>query len=46
MKQIIQDAKNEEKVQEKDQERRVKNFIIHAADEIGNNIDEIKVNDR
>ena len=41
----MQDAKNEEKVQEKEQERRVKNFIIHGADEVGNNNDEIKVND-
>ena len=45
VKQIMQDAKNEEKVQEKDQERHVKNFIIHGADKVGNNIDEIKVND-
>ena len=33
VKQIMQDAKNEEKVQEKEQERRAKNFIIHGADE-------------
>ena len=45
VKQIMQDAKNEEKVQEKEQEGRAKNFIIHGADEVGNNIDEIKVND-
>ena len=45
VKQIMQDAKNEEKVQEKEQGRRAKNFIIHGADEVGNNIDEIKVND-
>ena len=45
VKQIMQDAKNEEKVHEKEQERRAKNFIIHGADEVGNNIDEIKVND-
>ena len=41
----MQYAKNEKKVQEKDQERSVKNFIIHGVDEVGNNIDEIKVND-
>ena len=39
------DAENEKKVEENEQERRAKNFIIHGADEIGNNTDEIKKND-
>ena len=37
--------KNEKKVQEREQEWRAKNFIIHAAHEIGDNNNEIKVND-
>ena len=45
VKQIMQDAKNEEKVQEREQEWRAKKIIIHGAHEIGDNNDEIKVND-
>ena len=39
------DAENEKKVEENEQERRAKKVIIHGADEIGNNTDEIKKND-
>ena len=39
------DAENEKKVEENEQERRAKHFIIHEVDEIGNNTDEIKKND-
>ena len=42
---IIQEARNEEKVQEKEQEKRLNNFIIHGLDEKGKTIDEIKEND-
>ena len=37
---IMQEARNEEKVQEKDQENRLNNFIIHGLDEKGKTIDE------
>ena len=45
VKKIMLDAENEKKVEENEQERRAKNVIIHGADEIGNNTDEIKKND-
>ena len=42
----MQEAKNDEKVEMADQEKRPKNFIIHGAEEIGENADEIKINDQ
>ena len=41
----IQDAKNEDKVKENEKERRSQNFVIHRADEVGDNVNEIKKND-
>ena len=45
VKKIMLDAENEKKIEENEQERRAKNFIIHGADEIDNNTDEIKKKD-
>lgn len=45
VKQMMIDAKNEDKVEENEQERRASNFIIHGADEIGDNNEELKAND-
>ena len=38
----IQDAKNDERVEESEQEKRAKNFIIHGADEYGETSKEIQ----
>ena len=43
---IIQETRNDEKVNQIEQEKRCQNFIIHGADEIGDNEDEIKENDK
>ena len=43
---VIKDAKNDEKVESKEQEKRAENFIIHGADEIGETKEEIEENDR
>lgn len=43
---IMQEARNDEKVEKIEQEKRSQNFIIHGAEEIGNNNDEIKENDK
>ena len=45
IRQIMQEAKNDEKVEEREKERRSKNFIIHGAEEIGGRIEEIKAKD-
>ena len=39
---IIEDSKNDEKVEESEQERRSRNFIIHGAEEYGNTPEKIK----
>ena len=39
------ETQNDDKVELVEQEKRCKNFIIHGAEEVGNNDDEIKVND-
>ena len=39
---IIQDAKNDEKVEENEREKRATNFIIHGAEEYGENNAEMK----
>ena len=41
----MQDAKNDEKVEEKERERRSKNLIIHGAEEIGDDNNGIKEQD-
>ena len=41
----LQDAKNDEKVEENEKEKRSQNFVIHGAEEIGANVNEIKEND-
>ena len=38
----IEEAKNDERVEESEQEKRAKNFIIHGADEYGENVKEIQ----
>ena len=42
---LMRDAKNDEKIEENEKERRAKNIIIHGADEVGNNPEEIKKED-
>ena len=42
---IMIDARNDEKVENNEQERRSQNFIIHGAEEVGDDDDEIKEND-
>ncbi|MCH2416953.1 MAG: hypothetical protein MK195_09375 [Acidimicrobiales bacterium] len=42
---IMQETRNDEKVEKVEQERRSQNFIIHGAEEIGDTSDEIKEND-
>ena len=39
---IIQDAKNNDKVEESEQEKRAKNFVIHGADEYGDTPEKVK----
>ena len=39
---IIEDSKNNEKVEESEQERRSRNFVIHGADEYGNSVERMK----
>ena len=39
---IMQETQNDEKVQKIEQEKRSQNFIIHGADEIGENSEDIK----
>ena len=45
VRQIIQETRNDDKVNQVEQEKRSQNFIIHGAEEIGANEDEIKEND-
>ena len=42
---IMEDARNDEKVEEIERQRRPRNFIIHGAEEIGESATEIKTND-
>ena len=42
LRKIIQDAKNDDKVEENEQEKRATNFIIHGAEECGDNNAEMK----
>ena len=39
---IIQDSKNNDKVEESEQEKRARNFVIHGADEYGDTPEKIK----
>ena len=39
---IIEDSKNNDKVEESEQEKRARNFVIHGADEYGNTPEKIK----
>ena len=43
--QIMQEARNEEKVEEREKEKRSKNFIIHGLEENGKAINVMKIND-
>ena len=45
MKSIMRDARNDEKIEESEKERRSKNIIIHGAEEVGNSPDDIKKED-
>ena len=45
MKKAMRDAKNDDKIEESDIDRRKKNIIIHGAEEIGIDVDEIKTED-
>ena len=42
---VLQEVKNDEKVEKSEQEKRSQNFIIHGAEEIGENSEEIQSND-
>ena len=42
---IMQEAKNQEIIEEREKVRREKNFIVHGLEEIGEQIDSIKNND-
>lgn len=42
---IMQETRNDEKVDLVEQEKRCQNFIIHGAEEVGKDEEEIKVND-
>ena len=42
---VIQDVKNDEKVELLEQEKRAENFIIHGSDEIGDTNEEVEGND-
>lgn len=42
---IMQETRNDEKVEQIEQEKRGQNFIIHGAQEVGNSTEEIKAND-
>ena len=42
---LMREAKNDEKVEENEKEKRSRNIIIHGADELGNNQEEIKKED-
>ena len=45
VKKAIQEAKNDEKVELSEQEKRSQNFIIHGAGEIGDTAEDVKSND-
>ena len=45
IKTIMRDARNDEKIEESEKERRSKNIIIHGAEEVGKSPDEIKKED-
>ena len=42
LRKVMQDAKNDDKVEKKERERRSKNLIIHGAEEIGDDNNGIK----
>ena len=42
---VIQETKNDEKVEKLEHDKRSQNFIIHGAEEIGDTINEIECND-
>ena len=41
----MQEARNDEKIEKSEQEKRLQNFIIHGAEEIGDDAEAIKKND-
>ena len=45
IKEAIREAKNDDKIEESEAEKRSKNIIIHGAEEIGDNTEEIKKED-
>ena len=45
IKTLMRDARNDEKIEESEKERRAKNIIIHGAEEVGKSPDEIKIED-
>ena len=45
IKKIMRDVKNDEKVEDKEVEKRSRNFIIHGAEEIGDDAEAVKEND-
>ena len=46
MKKIIKEVKNNEKVDNKEVEKQLKNFIIHGTEEIGDNDEEVSTKDK
>ena len=43
---ILQEAKNDERVEEREKEKRTNNFIIHGLEEEGTSIENVKNNDK
>ena len=42
---VMQETRNDEKIEKNEQEKRTQNFIIHGAEEIGSSAEEVKKND-
>ena len=45
IKKIMKEVRNDEKIEDDEMERRMKNFVIHGTDEIGGDADEVQKND-
>ena len=45
MKTVMREARNDEKIEESEKQRRVNNLIVHGAEEIGDTPDDIKKGD-
>ena len=45
IKRMMKEVKNDEKLEDNETQRRSKNFVIHGADEIGDDVEEMQRND-